>query len=116
MAEPIRDPKKLQAQVEEFQALQRQSQVLGMQNQQVQMQIEELNLAQEALKEASGKIYAAIGNLLVETEKNKAKKDLAEKIEVFGVRQKTLSKQEAQIREKLETLRTELEKSVGQAK
>ncbi|PIT84251.1 prefoldin subunit beta [Candidatus Micrarchaeota archaeon CG10_big_fil_rev_8_21_14_0_10_45_29] len=114
MAEPIRDPKKLQAQVEEFQTLQRQAQVLGMQNQQMQMQIEELNLAQEALKDATGKVYAAIGNLLVETEKSKAKKDLTEKIEVFEVRKKALAKQETQIKEKLESLRKELEKATGQ--
>lgn len=115
MAEPIRDPKKLQMQVEQIQNVQRQMQVLGMQKQQVQMQIEELKLAKEALKDAGGDIYRAAGNLLIQTDKAKAKKEVDERIEVFEVRQKTIAKQEEKAKEMFESLRKEIEKGTAEA-
>ncbi|MFH1306250.1 MAG: prefoldin subunit beta [Candidatus Micrarchaeota archaeon] len=115
MAESIRDPKKLRADVDEFQRLQRQMQMLGMQKQQMQMQIEEMKLAQEALKDAKGEIYKAVGNLLVEAEKGKTKKELEGRIETFEVRRGTIAKQEEKMREKLDSLRKELEKATAAA-
>ncbi|MFA5108062.1 MAG: prefoldin subunit beta [Candidatus Micrarchaeia archaeon] len=110
MAEPIRDPKRLQSQVQEFQKMQRQMQILGIQRQQMQMQIEELTMAQEALKGAKGEVYQAVGNLLVPTDVAKAKKDIDEKLEIFDVRQKTIAKQEEQMKSKFDSLRSVLEK------
>ncbi len=110
MAEPIRDPKKLQAQLDEFQSTQRQLQMIGVQRQQLMLQVEELKMAQEALKDASGTVYKAIGNLLIETSKSGAGKDLAEKIETFEVRSGTLAKQEEKLRARSDSLRSELEK------
>ena len=111
MAEPIRDPKKLQQQLEEFQSLQRQLQFITVQRQQVAMQVEELKMAQEALKDASGTVYRAVGNLLVETTKSEANKDLSEKIETFGVRAGTMAQQEEKMRSRSDELREELEKA-----
>jgi prefoldin beta subunit len=114
MAEPIRDPKKLQMQIDQIQNVQRQMQVLGVQKQQIQLQIEELKLAKDALKDADGEIYKAAGNLLIQTDKPKAKKEVDERIEVFEVRQKTVAKQEEKLREMFESLRKEIEKETAE--
>ncbi len=113
MAEPIRDPQKLQSQVDEFQNLQRQLQMVGMQRQQVSLQVEEMKMAAEELKDAPGKIYKAIGNLLIETSAAAAKKDLTEKLETFEVRAGSLGKQEDKLRAKSEELRAMLEKALA---
>lgn len=110
MVEPVRDPKKLQEQIEEFQNLQRQMQMMAMQRQQVQLQVEEMKLAQEELKGASGQIYKAVGNLLIPTSAAEAKKDLTEKLETFEVRTATLVKQEERMHARSDALRVELER------
>ena len=113
MVEPLRNPEKLQSQLDDFQNLQRQAQMLAMQRQQVELQLEELNMAQEELAKASGKIYKAAGNLLIETTAVAAKKELAERIETMGVRAASLGKQEDKVKSRSEELRAELEKMVG---
>jgi len=115
MAEPLRDPEKLQGQLEEFQNMQRQMQMYSMQRQQLSMQLEEMKMAQEALKDAPGKVFKAIGNLLIETTAAAAKKDLAEKIETYEVRAVSMAKQEEKARAKADELRASLEKMVGPA-
>jgi prefoldin beta subunit len=70
-------------------------------------------MASEELKSASGKIYKAIGNLLIETSTAAAKKDLSEKIESFEVRAGSLGKQEDKLRAKSEELRAMLEKALA---
>ena len=113
MAEPIRDPQKLQSQVDDFQNLQRQLQMVSMQRQQVQMQIEEMKMASEELKTASGKVYRAIGNLLIETTVAGAKKEMTDKLETFEVRNTSLGKQEEKLRTRSEELRAYLEKALA---
>ena len=116
MAEPLRDPKKLQAQVEEFQRTQRQLSILASQRQQMLMQIEEMKMAQEYLDDvkSDGAIYKAIGNLLVETDKKSAKKEVSERVDLFELREKTLKKQEDDIRARFDKMRAELEKATAQ--
>ncbi|MFH0926952.1 MAG: prefoldin subunit beta [Candidatus Micrarchaeota archaeon] len=116
MAEPLRDPKELQAQVESFQRMQRQVSIIASQRQQMLMQIEELKMAQEYLSgaKADAQIYKAIGNILVQTDKKGADKEIGERIEVFEVREKALKKQEEGGRQKLDGMRAEIEKVVSQ--
>lgn len=111
MAEPIRDPRKVQDQLSEFQSLQRNLQMFGVQRQQAQMQLEETKAAQEEVKGASGLIYKAVGNLLVQTTREEAKKDLSERIETLGVRSATMEKQEQKMRTRADELRAQLEKA-----
>ncbi len=113
MVEPVRDPQALQAQLDDFQNMQRQLQMLSMQRQQVNLQLEEMKMAQEELGKATGKIYKAAGNLLIETTSAAAKKELAERIETFEVRATALGKQEEKARAKSEEMRAALEKMVG---
>jgi len=115
MAEPMRDPKNLQAQIEEFQRTQRQLSLIASQHQQMLMQLEELKLAQEYLKDtkAESAIFKAVGNLLVQTEKKSANKEIDERLEVFDVRERSLKKQEDTVRERLDKMRKELEKAAS---
>ena len=115
MTEPLRDPKKLQAQVEEFQRTQRHLSILASQRQQMLMQVEEMKMAQEYLEgsKEGGVIYKAIGNLLVETDKKSAKKEVDERIGVFELRENTLKKQEDDVHQKLEKMRKELERATA---
>ena len=114
MAEPIRDPKQMRAALDEYQSLQRQLQMVMIQRQQMEVQVEEMKNAQGELKGSSGGIYQLIGNLMIETNKEAAGKDLAEKIETMGVRTGTMQKQEDKVRAKLLELRRELEKASGE--
>ncbi len=113
MVEPVRDPQALQAQLDDFQNMQRQLQMLSMQRQQVNLQMEEMKMAQEELGKAAGKVYKAAGNLLIETTASSAKKELTERIETFEVRTAALAKQEEKARAKSEEMRAALEKMVG---
>lgn len=112
MAEPLRDPKGLQAQVEEFQKTQRQLSLIASQRQQMLMQIEEMRMAQEYLKgtKTESEIYKAVGNLLIQSDKKSANKEIDDRLEVFEVREKTLKKQEDTLREKMDKMRKEIEK------
>ncbi len=109
MAEPIRDPGKLQAQIDEFQNLQRQMQLVMMQHQQIQVALEELKAAKAELAVAKGEVFKAVGGLMIQTDVASAKKDVDEKLEVFTVREGTLAKQEEKLKGRLESLRADLE-------
>lgn len=80
------------------------------------MQIEELKMAQEYLKgaKADAQIYKAIGNLMVQTNKKEADKEITNRIETFEVREKSMQKQEDTVRANLEKMRAELEKAASQ--
>ncbi len=114
MAEPLRDPKQLQAALEEFQGLQRQLQMVMLQRQQMEAQMEEMKGAQEELKGAGGTIYRMAGTLFIESSKEDAKKDISERLETYEVRSKTVAKQEERLRERLTQLRMDLEKATAQ--
>lgn len=113
MTEPIRDPKQMQAAIEEYQGTQRQLQLIMIQKQQLAVQMEEMKNAQDELKTSTGGIFQMVGNLMIETTKEAAKKDIIEKLEASEVRTATLGKQEEKLRTKLTDLRRELEKASG---
>lgn len=115
MADPLRDPKQIQAALEEFQQLQRQLQMVLMQRQQMAVQMEEMKNATEELKKTSGTVYRLVGTLMIESSKDDAKKDVAEKLETFEVRNGTMQKQEERMRARLEGLRADLEKAMAAA-
>ena len=116
MAEALRDPKDLQAEVEEFQRTYRQLSAISTQRQQIIIQIEELKMAQDYLKKTkeSEVIFKAVGNLLIQSEKKGASKEIDDKLELFELREKTMKKQEDSTREKLESMRKKLEAATSQ--
>jgi len=115
MADPIRDPKQIQAALEEFQQLQRQLQMVLMQRQQMAVQMEEMKNANDELKKASGTVYRLVGSLMIESSKEDAKKDVTERLETYEVRNATMQKQEERMRARLDGLRGELEKAMAEA-
>jgi prefoldin beta subunit len=112
MVEVPASDKALQDDIVEFQALQRQLQVTIMQKQQFSVQLEEIKLADEELDKNSGMIYRAIGSIIVQANKEDAKKDLVEKKEMFEMRVGQLTKQEEKLRKRLMELRDKLENAV----
>lgn len=116
MAEPLRDPKEIQAALDEFQSLQRQLQIVLMQRQQLAVQTEEIKGAQDELGTATGDIYMLAGGLMMGTTKEAAKKDLADKLETAEVRSAAMQKQEDRIRSRLTSLRADLEKAASQVR
>ncbi|MCX8163341.1 MAG: prefoldin subunit [Candidatus Micrarchaeota archaeon] len=116
MAEAIRDPLKLQAQVNEFQRLGQQLQILDAQEQQLNFLIDELKQAQEELKKSSGAIYKAAGHLLIEIDKKSATEEVIEKLELYQNRLKSLQKQRDSMKQKFNELRQTIESSIAEQK
>lgn len=102
----------------EYQELQMQLQTLAMQKMQFSEQKEEYNQAQKQLESSTGRVYAEIGGLILETSKDAAIKGLGEKLESADMRLGIINRQyeEASKREQSlrTTLTTELNKKQGQ--
>jgi len=75
------------------------------------VQLEETKLAEEELKKSTGAVYKASGTLLIETSKEGAAEDLKEKRESMELRLSMISKQEPQLKARLEELRKKLEEA-----
>ncbi|MFN3909628.1 MAG: prefoldin subunit [Candidatus Anstonellaceae archaeon] len=116
MAEPIRDPVKLQEQVNQYQTLGQQLQIYDAQEQQISFLLEELKQADQELKNSQGKIFRAVGHLMIEVNKKDATEDVIQKIELYQTRLNTIKKQKENIKQKMEQLKEIIEKSLEQNK
>jgi len=103
------DEKEIEKQIGEFQNLQRQLQMVSVQKQQIQIQLEEIKLASEELGKSKGAVFKAAGNMLFETSKDEAEKELKERKEALDTRVSMLSKQEEKIRARLTELKPKLD-------
>ncbi len=80
------------------------------QKQQYQVQIEVIKASLEELKETKEeKVMKIIGNILVNKKVSEMKKELEEQKESFGLRLKTLERQEETIVKKLNSIRSQIE-------
>ncbi len=93
--------------IKELQLIEQNAQQYLMQRQQFQAQLTEIDSAIEEMKD-SEESYRIIGNIMVKTPKEKLKKDLAEKKEMFELRIKTLEKQEKKLKEKAKEIQAEV--------
>ncbi len=82
-----------------------------MQKQQFQSQIIELDSALKELEQSSDS-YKIIGNIMVKTKKEELKSDLESNKSAAELRIKTMEKQEANIKEKVEKLQSEVMKGM----
>ncbi len=92
----------------EYQMLQEQLQSLAMQKEQFKEQKEELKEALEELEKAKGKIYLAIGGVMVDTDKETATKSVKEKQETTAMRLGIVEKQFDEISKKEQSLRSDI--------
>ncbi|MBD3164333.1 prefoldin subunit beta [Candidatus Woesearchaeota archaeon] len=86
-----------------------------MQKQQFQTQIAEIESALKELKD-SEESYRIIGNIMVKSKKPDVRKDLESKKATSELRIKTLEKQEENIREKAQSLQSEIMKNMEGSK
>jgi len=99
-------PPQVQALLGQLESYQQQLQLVIQQKQKVQV---DLNDAKKALEEVEKveeniPIYKTVGTLIVKTSKDKAVKELKEKIETLEVRLNALTRQEQKLNEKIKEL------------
>lgn len=108
MAEEISP--EIQKHMMEFQAYQQQLQAVMSQRNALSMQMIETERAVAELEKTNEThVYRAIGNILVKTGKEEAKKDLLDKKEFFNMRIQAMAKEDKRIREKLKELQAKLQ-------
>ncbi|MGD0510208.1 MAG: prefoldin subunit [Candidatus Micrarchaeaceae archaeon] len=100
----------------EYQALQEQLQSLAVQREQFREQKVELKGALEEANKATGKIFLAIGGIMVDVSKETAIKDLKEKEESNAMRLNIVEKQFEDASKKEQTLRTEITAALKEMK
>lgn len=93
--------------IEQLQLYEQSLQNFLVQKQQFQMQLIEIESALKEL-ETTNEAYKLVGNIMVSSKKEDLKKELLSKKETIELRIKTFEKQESQIKEKSNKLRTEV--------
>lgn len=97
--------------IQEMQILEQNMQNLLLQKQAFQMEFSEAEAALEEIKKSGEKVYKVIGQLMIQTKKDKIKKELEDKKKIIETRLKSIEKQEGVFSEKIEGLREEFMKS-----
>lgn len=104
----------IQQSVAEFERNRAQLMGLSAQKKQLELQANAVNLALGELKgNKEKKVYKAVGNILILSEAKKVEKELQEQKESSEVRMKSLQKQEDALIDKLNKLKSMIEKSTG---
>jgi len=105
-----------QQQVAQFKMGRQQLLNVGNQKQQLQVQSNTLGSALDELKETKQKtVFKAVGNILIEKEVSKVKKELQDAKESVDLRIKTLQKQEDSLVNKLNKIRSKIEETAGES-
>ncbi|MDE1846539.1 MAG: prefoldin subunit [Candidatus Micrarchaeota archaeon] len=109
-------PQEVEKMIRDYQMVQEQMRNFQIQVEQLQMQSNELQTAKEEVGKATGKVYVAIGGVIVETSKETALKNIDEKSETSTVRLQSANKQlnelrarEKQLREKITQMSSSLQ-------
>ena len=100
----------------EYNMLHEQIQALSMHRQQFAEQKEEYKEALAELEKATGKIYMAIGGVIVEVEKPKAIESVKEKEENAEMRISIVKKQQDDLTKKEQNLRSEINEAIKELK
>jgi len=99
--------KEAEQKINQLQLFEQSLQNLLLQKQQFQMQLVEIESALTELDKGDT-AYKIVGNIMVLSKKEDLKSDLTSKKEIADLRLKTLEKQENQIKEKAEKIRSEV--------
>jgi prefoldin beta subunit len=102
---------KLQNQIAQYQSIQQQLQMVMTQRNQYSLQLEEVERALEELGKTKPEsaIYKNVGSLLIKVENlEDLKKELGEMKDTLGIKVKSMERQEGQLKERFEALRTEI--------
>ncbi len=107
--------KETQEKVNKLQMMEQNLQGLLAQRQQFSSQLAEIESALKEL-ETTEPVYKLVGNILVKTDPEKLKQEMAQKKEICELRIKSLEKQETQIRERSSSLKEDVMKSISGGK
>lgn len=113
MAEPNQKESEIEKSLKEYQIVQEQLRAAALQVEQLQIQKAELEGAKAEVEKSTGKVYVTIGGVIVETSKEGASKEIAEKSELVSLRLQSANKQYADYREKEKQLREKLSQLSG---
>lgn len=103
--------KEAQEKIGRLQLLEQNLQQFAAQKQQFQAQLFEYESALKELGDAPD-AFKIVGNIMVKSDKAVIQKDIEQKKEIVDLRIKSIEKQESQIKEKAEALRTEVMESM----
>ncbi len=96
----------------EYQKMEKQLEAIMAQRIQLEVQLKEIeNALKELDKVSSDEIYRSLGNILIKTTKEEAKKDLEEKKVLFSSRVKTFKEQEEQYKANILRLTKKLQRA-----
>ena len=98
---------KTQEKIQQLQMIEQGMQNFLMQKQQFQQQLVEVDSALSEL-EKTDSAYKIVGNIMVGADKEELKKDLQKKKEMIELRIKTVEKQESQMKDKAESMQSEV--------
>ena len=107
------EDKETQEKISQLQLYEQSLQNILLQKQQFQAQANEIDSALKEL-EKSSKSYKIVGNIMIATEKEELKKDLESKKSSSELRVKTLEKQETSIKDKVQSIQSEVMGKIGQ--
>lgn len=100
---------KLQSLSLEYQKTRDQMQSLAVQKERFSSQKNEYTLAEEEITKSTGKIYSAIGSVIIETNRKDALNTIKEKKEMIDLRLNMANKQTTELVEKEKQQREEIE-------
>jgi prefoldin beta subunit len=108
-------PPQIQNQVAQLQQLQQQAQALAVQRSQLELALNEAKqtLAELDKLDDSAVIFKTVGTILVRSHKGEVKDELTEKKETYGVRLKSLERQEERVQTRFQQLQQQLQKALG---
>ena len=107
--------KEAQEELIQLQNLQRQLQIVSSQRQRFDIDVIQIDSALAELEKADGKIFKAIGTLLLEAKGGELKKEFNDRRKDVIARTETLKKQEEKLRIKADELQKSLEKALKNA-
>ena len=101
--------KNIHEKLQELQLIEQNVQNFSLQKQAFQIELNETTSALEETEKSSGDIYKIVGQVMVKTEKEDILNDMREKQKILNLRINAIEKQEKILREKLDSIKEELE-------
>ena len=98
--------------IQEMQFLEQNLQNLLLQKQAFQIELSETQSALREIESSDDEVFKILGQLMIKTDKSKIKQELLDKEKILTLRLKAIEKQETSLTEQLDTLRTEVMKSI----
>lgn len=108
-------PPQVQNLFAQLQQLKAQMEALGRQKMQVEALLRDAENALEELEKVdkNALIYKNVGELMIKASKDAVKEELAEKKETYGLRQKTMERQEERGQKRYQQLQQQLQEALG---